>query len=241
MTSAEDGSVYVKTSKPSLSFLFMVSLTEGTSILTESTHSFGQVLLPGQMDSTHASAAEWGQTPLPAANTHQKFAWFPALGAGKGDWSWYIRLGCFSASSWRVIWKSIQEQWGCSARMRAGATGWGDHQGASGLGRAGCSPDATAVLGIHGQQTLTEALHDTSPGAAPTSSLWAPQADKGLISNSRDQGVSAVRGPQECGPCCGHERVGGSYIHSILMGCLCNFSWGAPFVLPSSSRVAASL
>lgn len=42
---------------PSLPFLLVISLTEGTSILTEFTHSFVQVLLPGQKDSKHATAA----------------------------------------------------------------------------------------------------------------------------------------------------------------------------------------
>lgn len=68
----------------SLPFLLMVSLTEGTSVLTESTHSFGQVLLLGEKESKHATAAA-GVAPLPAPNPYQKFAWFSALGAGKGD------------------------------------------------------------------------------------------------------------------------------------------------------------
>lgn len=51
MTSAEDTSVYVKNFLASLSYLLIVSLTEGTLILIESTYFFGQVFLPGQKDS----------------------------------------------------------------------------------------------------------------------------------------------------------------------------------------------
>lgn len=224
----------------SLPFLLMVSLTEGTSVLTESTHSFGQVLLPGEKDSKHATAAagvaQGGETPLPAPNPYQKFAWFSALGAGKGGWRWYTRLGYFSASSWRVIWKSRQGQWGSSADMRAGGhrmsrPPWSQAsvQGWVLPRHCGCAGHlwpANPHRGHAWQQPWS------CPGTLPLGT-----ADKGLISSSRDQGIPAVRGLQEHGLWCGQrhlERVEGSY----TLGGICAIS---PQVFPLSLPVPAGL
>lgn len=85
------------------------------------------------------------------------------------------------------------------------------------------------MLGIHGQQILTEALE--LPWSLPLGTT-----DKELISSSRDQGIPVVRGLLEPG----HGRmewVGGSY---TLLAHLCDFSSGVPLVPPCSSRVVDS-
>lgn len=145
-----------------------------------------------------------------------------------------MRLRYFSASSWRVIWKSVWGQWRASVGMRRSP-------GSQGSLQAGCSPETTAGLGILASK----------PSQRPcmTAALELPQhpplghrkrvSSRGRGSSSRDQGIPAVRGPQECGPWCGHrhpEGVGGSH---ILLRHLCDFS-GALFVPPCSSRVLAS-
>lgn len=211
MTSAEDVSVYVKTSWQSI-ILIDCFLTEATSTLPERAHPFGQVLLPGQKDLWHtAGAAEGGETPRPPPNPYQELTWSCALGAGNGEQRWYVGLGHFSATAWRMSQESlIQGQWGVSGGIRAGGHRVRRYQGGRGSMRGWVLPGHyCCARPIPGWQTLTQALHEASPGAALTPSLWAPRiSPRSLGGGCRPwgSGNSCCGGLQDCRPQCGHRH-----------------------------------